>query len=550
MALSIIGARQCSRPPSTVPADLGNFIEDVMTPTRYRLGIDVGGTNTDAVLMHGKDVVATAKSFTTPDVRGGVVGVVNILLERARVGHADVEAVMIGTTQFVNAFVQRRDLTSVAVIRIALPKSEGVPPMSGWPDDLIKAIAPQIYMVGGGAHYTGQDYAPLDLDAVRKAALDARDKGCREFALTACFAPMRPDIEERAAAVVMAAVPDARITLSSQVGGMGLIERENATIINASLAELSVAVVRSLVAAFVEMKIDAPIYISQNDGTLISTEAAQRFPIFTCSAGPTNSIRGAAFLTGLDEAIVADIGGTTTDLGFLLRGFPRETTAANSIGGVRTNFRMPDVLSIGIGGGSLVSERDGHITVGPGSVGYRLQTEGLIFGGSTLTTTDVTVRAGHARIGDPAKVAHLSDAFADRVLDEIQWRVEDAIDQIKTNQQPLPMVLVGGGAVLLPRPLKGTSSVLRPHHAEVANAVGAAIALVSGRVDKLYDFDVLGRDAAISQAKDEAIRAAENAGAQAGQVEILDLIELPMTNMPTGCVQIKVRAAGPLAALA
>src|SRR5690606_40239078 len=134
--------------------------------------------------------------------------------------------------------------------------------------------------------------------------------------------------------------------------------------------------------------------ISQNNGTLITTETASAFPILTCSAGPTNSIRGAAFLTGLDEAVVADIGGTTTDIGFLLRGFPRETTAANYIGGVRTNFRMPDVLSIGVGGGSLVDLPDGGgCKVGPRSVGFRLAQEGLIFGGDTLTASDIAARA-------------------------------------------------------------------------------------------------------------------------------------------------------------
>jgi N-methylhydantoinase A/oxoprolinase/acetone carboxylase beta subunit len=422
--------------------------------------------------------------------------------------------------------------------------------MSGWPDDLVGAISPEIYMVGGGAYYTGEDYAPLDENALRIASEDARGKGYRAISISACFSPMRPDIEERAAAVVRSVMPDACMTLSWQVGGLGLIERENATIINASLTDLSASVVRSLIDALAELQISVPIYISQNDGTLISTDMAQRLPILTCSAASTNSIRGAAFLTGLEEAVVADIGGTTTDVGFLLRGFPRETTAANWIGGVRTNFHMPDVLSVGLGGGSLVNQENGRVTVGPRSVGYRLQTEGLVFGGRTLTTTDIAVRAGNATIGDPAKVAHLPRALVDGALDAIHAGIEDAVDQIKTNQKAIPMVLVGGGSVLVSRPLKGTSEVLRPRHAEVANAIGAAIALVSGRVDKLYDYDKIGRDAALAHAKNEATQAAIEAGARTGEVDILSVVEQPMTHMRTGCVRIKVRAAGPLAALA
>ncbi|MDR3510566.1 MAG: hydantoinase/oxoprolinase family protein [Caulobacteraceae bacterium] len=521
-----------------------------MTRQRFRLGVDVGGTNTDAVLMAGREVVASAKAFTSADVREGVINSVTRLLDKAGQDRADIEAVMIGTTQFVNAFVQRANLAPVAVFRASLPKADGVPPMAAWPDDLTAALRSEIYMVGGGSYYTGKDYAPLDEDALRAAAIDARDKGFKAVAISANFAPIRPDLEERAAKVVRSVIPDARITLSAQVGGMGLIERENAAIINASLADLSVSVVRSLVQAFRDLNIAAPVFISQNDGTLISTETAERFPILTCSAGPTNSIRGAAFLTGLDEAIVADIGGTTTDIGFLLRGFPRETTAANTIGGVRTNFRMPDVLSIGLGGGSRVEGDVGHLTVGPQSVGFRLQTEARVFGGSVLTATDIAVRAGQAVIGDPSRVADLPEALVQAALDVMHAKIEDAVDQVKTSPKPMPLVLVGGGSVLVSRDLRGASQVLRPAHAEVANAVGAAIALASGRVDKLYDVGTLGREAALAQAKAEAVRAAVASGALESEVEVLEVIELPMTHMRTGSVQIKVRAVGPVAALA
>ena len=520
-----------------------------MTMERMRLGIDVGGTNTDAALMLGKDVVATAKRFTTPDVRDGVIDAVTAILDQPGVTRAAIDAVMIGTTQFVNAFVQRRDLAPVAVVRVALPKGDGVPPFSGWPDDAREAIAGRIYMVGGGAYFTGKDYAPLDEDAIRAAALDARAAGIRNFAVSANFSPIRPDIEARTASLITAVVPDALITVSSDVGGIGLLDRENGAIINASLGPLAVKVIRSLEQAIADLSIDAPVYISQNDGTLINTGTAARLPILTCSAGPTNSIRGAAFLTGLDEAVVADIGGTTTDIGFLRGGFPRETSSPNPLGGVRTNFRMPDVLSIGVGGGSLVEERGGRWIVGPRSVGYRLQQDGLVFGGETLTASDIAVRAGQAVIGDPARVAHIPDAVVQAALDDMHGQIEEAIDQIKVSAVPLPLILVGGGSILLSRKLAGTSEVLRPEHAEVANAVGAAIALVSGRVDKLFDFAALGRDAALEQARGEAVAAAVAAGAAEEGVDIVDIQELPMTHMQSGSVQVKVRAVGPLAAL-
>ena len=124
---------------------------------------------------------------------------------------------------------------------------------------------------------------------------------------------------------------------------------------------------------------------------------AEKFPVLTFASGPTNSMRGAAFLSGVHDAIVVDIGGTTSDVGSLQKGFPRQATVAVEVGGVRTNFRMPDVFSIGLGGGSLVVETGDGIKVGPTSVGYRIVSEALIFGGTTLTTTDVVGRRRPAR---------------------------------------------------------------------------------------------------------------------------------------------------------
>src|SRR4051794_30781642 len=100
-----------------------------------RIGVDVGGTNTDAVLIAGREIVASVKCPTSPDIGSGIVDAVETLISDADVGVDAIRAVMIGTTQFTNAFVQRRDLTKVLVIRIGAPASRGVPPFSGWPED-------------------------------------------------------------------------------------------------------------------------------------------------------------------------------------------------------------------------------------------------------------------------------------------------------------------------------------------------------------------------------------------------------------------------------
>jgi hypothetical protein len=526
----------------------GYGMERDLNEVNRRIGIDVGGTNTDAVLMEGNTVAAAVKRPTTADVSSGVVDAVEALLGQKSAQALDIRSVMIGTTQFINAFVQRKNLSRIAAVRVTLPKADGIPPMTAWPEDLLDVVGTESHLVGGGSFYTGEEYAPLDERALIQAAAAIRAKGIRAIAVSANFAPVRPDIETRAALIIQAEIPDASITLSSQVGGIGLLDRENAALINASLGALSRNVIASLQAAFSRLNLRAPIYISQNDGTLISTEFASRYPIFTCSAGPTNSIRGAAFLTDLKDGIVIDVGGTTTDIGALSGGFPRETATPHYIGGVRTNFRMPDVLSIALGGGTLVRATPAAVNLGPESVGFELTRRARVFGGTELTTTDCAVRLGRARLGDAALVGDLPIATAQRVFDVMQTRIERAIDEVKTNSKPVPAVLVGGGSILVPGQLRGVSTLLRPRYADAANAVGAAIALVSGRVDRIYDFHVLGREVALARAKEEAIAAAIAAGARAQSVEVIEVIELPMTHMPTGAVQVKVRAVGDLAA--
>ena len=160
---------------------------------------------------------------------------------------------------------------------------------------------------------------------------------------------------------------------------------------------------------------------------------AAALPVMSFASGATNSMRGAAFLSGLTDAMVIDVGGTTTDIGQLRRGFPREANSVVEVGGVRTLFRMPDLLSIGLGGGSLVSADP--LSVGPKSVGYRLIEEGLVFGGNTMTATDVAVAAGLVQIGDDRAVADLPRSLVQRALDLARAKIEDSVDRMKTDAQ-------------------------------------------------------------------------------------------------------------------
>ncbi|MFQ5885974.1 MAG: hydantoinase/oxoprolinase N-terminal domain-containing protein, partial [Anaerolineae bacterium] len=332
-----------------------------------RIGVDVGGTNTDAVVMEGAKVQGWFKTPTTPDVTSGIVTALKGVLEQTKVSSEEIDAIMIGTTHFTNAVVERRRLTETAAVRLGLPATECLPPMVDWPPDLREAIGDHKYLVHGGHEFDGREIASLDEKEIRQVAQDIKKKGIKAIAISAVFSPVNPSFEERAAEIVREEVPDAAITLSHEIGRISLLERENAAILNACLGELAKAIVASFREALKEIAIEAPFYLSQNDGTLMNAEYAEKYPVLTFASGPTNSMRGAAFLSGVKEAVVVDLGGTTSDVGMLVGGFPREASLAVEIGGVRTNFRMPDVLSFGLGGGSIISTDP--LRIGPQSVG-------------------------------------------------------------------------------------------------------------------------------------------------------------------------------------
>jgi len=273
---------------------------------------------------------------------------------------------------------------------------------------------------------------------------------------------------------------------------------------------------------------------------------AKRYPVLTIASGPTNSLRGAAFLSGLKSAIVVDVGGTTTDVGVLVNGFPRESSSAVEMGGVRTNFRMPDLISIGLGGGSLVDLGSTPPVVGPRSVGFRISSEALVFGGGTLTATDVAVAGGMATLGDAKRITGVDARLAKTALAVMKGMVEEQIDRMKTSAEGLPVILVGGGSILLPDALLGASSVVRPEHFEVANAIGAAIAQVSGAIDGVYDTAGRGREKVLEEVKAAAIAEAVKAGADESTTEVVEVEELPLAYLPANTVRFKVKAVGDL----
>ena len=516
----------------------------------YKLGIDVGGTNTDAVLIDKNlNIIASTKQHTTANIYDGILNTVRTLLSQSGVNRSEIVQAMLGTTQCTNAIVERKNLAPIGVMRIGAPASRGIPLMVDWAEDL-KKIAVRTAIIGGGFEYDGKELAPFDVAGATAFFEELKALNVRSVAISCVFSTVRNDHELEAAKLCRKIMGESvHVSISSEIGSMGLIERENATILNAALYKVAQSFTEGFAKSLADEGItNAQVYLSQNDGTLMTMEYARRYPILTIACGPTNSIRGACYLSQLKNAVVIDVGGTTTDLGVIQNGFPRESGVAVTIGGVRTNFRMPDVVSIGLGGGSIVRQKkDGTITVGPDSVGYEITKKALCFGGDICTATDIAVRLGMADLGNKTLVACISKDFAIKAMDVIRTMCEDSIDAMKVSADDVDVILVGGGSIVLPEQLAGARSVTKHKYGGVAKAIGSAISKVSGTYEQLIDYNELPRDEALAKGRAGAIELAVAAGAVRETVEILDVEDIPLQYYPGNTVRVKIKAAGDLA---
>jgi N-methylhydantoinase A/oxoprolinase/acetone carboxylase beta subunit len=507
-----------------------------------RVGIDVGGTNTDAVLMDGSELLAKVKTTTTSDVTGGIVTAVGELIAAAGIDPRALESVMIGTTHFTNAIVERRGLARTAIIRLGLPATRAVEPFDDWPPELSASLGGLGRLVHGGNEFDGRELSPLDEAELASTVRELVATGVEAVALAAVFSPITSVMEERAAAIVAKVAPELTITLSHNIGRIGLLERENAAAINAALLPLATATIAAFEQSLQELAIAVPLYITQNDGTLMQADVAARYPVRTFASGPTNSMRGAAFLSGLQDALVLDVGGTTSDIGALSNGFPRESGIAATIAGVRTNFRMPDIVSLGLGGGSVVRGD----AIGPDSVGRAITEHALVFAGDVLTATDLAVAGGLATVGDPALVSGLESETVRAGLARIKQMLEETLDRMKLRQGPQPLIVVGGGSILVGDSLAGISEIIKPPNFDVANAVGAAIAQISGEVDRIYALAEFTRADAIAHARSEATERAARSGARPDTIQIVEVEDVPVAYMEDSMLRVRAKAVGEL----
>lgn len=522
------------------------------------IGVDVGGTNSDLVVVEpeklgteSKGVIAWHKSVTTPDVSVGVEHAITTVLGNPKYGISknEIISITIGTTHFINAVIERdaNRLEKVAVIRLAGPFGQSLPPFGDFPEDLADIINGYFCSIDGGSHIGGGDIRKLDKSALRRECKKIRSLGITAVAIVGIFSNMNASQEKEAGAIVSEEIPGCDVVLSHTISGIGMVERENATILNASIKKFGQKIIHSFVGAARRLGLRCPVMLSQNDGTVLSIKGALETPIKTFSSGATNSMRGAAILCSEDpdvkhnNVIVCDVGGTTTDVGQILSsGFPRQSAMYSYVGGVRMNFSMPHVVSIGLGGGSIVrgNETTG-VTVGPDSTGSDIVTKSLVFGGNTVTTTDVSVSIRQKEsndgnsgelieIGDPNRV---KDKFSSNYLEKYQQvlkrHLEKVIDRVKTSRRDIPVIFVGGGSFIAPDKLAGTSKVIKPPYSQVANAIGAALGKISSSISEFKTLKGATDEEKQSVINELIARAKNDAilkGASSSSLEVVNIV--------------------------
>jgi len=502
----------------------------------YTIGVDIGGTNTDAVLLDAtQKIVAATKTATTGDITTGFSVALKELLKTIEPGW--IRTLFLGTTHATNAILQRKDLYKVGVIRLAGQNPESLPPCLDWPKDLKETLYVGVETVGGGYECNGSPISDLCFKELRQAVTVLLQKGAESLAVIGVFSPQNPQQELEAARFIAAAFGgDLPISLSHAIGGVGFIERENSTILNAALKKVMSTGFKALEGVCHQLGLDCPLFVTQNNGTIIDLAAALEYPVLTISAGPTNSFIGASRLTGLSDALIVDIGGTSTDIGLVKKGFPRRSLNTSDIGGVKLNFPMPDVLSIGLGGGSLIDLDK----IGPESVGKEILTRARCFGGDCFTFTDAAVCYGASIPGALAERTGCSAENALKILKIAVDRIEGEIACLE-GQQDLPVLLVGGGAQLIPKELLEKRYFI-PEYANIANAYGAALAEISGVIDQIVSLNQ--REIVLEKLQQEALKAAIQRGADPENVQIVDLHIIPYHYVPNQMARVIVTAAG------
>jgi N-methylhydantoinase A/oxoprolinase/acetone carboxylase beta subunit len=326
------------------------------------LGLDTGGTFTDAVLLaDGRRVVASTKALTTPwDLAIGIGKAIRAVLDLLPAGarREDISLVSVSTTLATNAVVEHR-FSPVCTLLIGF--DDAMVERSG----LKRHGAGALARIQGGHTATGEESSPLDEEAVTRAVREHEDR-VEAFAVAGNFSVRNPAHELRARQVIRALSPKPVTCAHELSSRLDAPRRALTAALNARLTPQIRHLIEALIRVLEEVSIDAPLMIVKGDGSLMKAEVALEYPVETILSGPAASVVGAGFLTGAADFVVSDMGGTTTDIAVVSGGRPVVRAEGALVGVWRTMVEAVDVRTSGLGGDSEVYfDRQLRLRVGP-----------------------------------------------------------------------------------------------------------------------------------------------------------------------------------------
>jgi N-methylhydantoinase A/oxoprolinase/acetone carboxylase beta subunit len=326
------------------------------------LGLDTGGTFTDAVLLaDGRELIASAKALTTPwNLAIGISEAIHSVLGRLPAAERRaVSLVSVSTTLATNAVVENR-FSPVCTLLIGF--DDAMAERSGLQR---RGTAGAVVRIQGGHTATGEEEDPLDEAAVERAVSEHGTKA-EAFAVAAHFSVRNPLHELRARKIIRTLSPKPVTCAHELSSKLDAPRRALTAALNARLTPQIRHLIEALAGVLKEESIDAPLMIVKGDGSLMKAEIALEYPVETILSGPAASVVGAGFLTGLEDFVVSDMGGTTTDVAVVSGRRPVINADGALVGTWRTMVEAVDVRTCGLGGDSEVHfDREPRLRVGP-----------------------------------------------------------------------------------------------------------------------------------------------------------------------------------------
>ena len=317
---------------------------------RLRLAVATAGHTAEAIIMDARDrLLGRAALDGAEALEDALASVIRRVIADAGIEPASVSHAMLASGELSRA-LEDRALDRVAVIRVGSPLTHAVPPLAAWPRDLRDIVSGGEVIVGGGAEYDGRAAARLDEDGIAQF-LEACGDDVDAVAITAIFSPIAPDHELAAAAVVRRELgPDKRLCVSHDLGELGLVERENAAVLNAALGGAAQRVATAFENALQLARIPAEAFLARTDGALMAVALARRMPVLMLGSGPANAMLGAVHLTGVHDAVVVHTSRTAATVGSVVHGLPREMASPADMAGVRVGLPRPELRRLPLDG--------------------------------------------------------------------------------------------------------------------------------------------------------------------------------------------------------